>query len=390
MKRIINCGIDIGTHAVRVVVVETGKGDDIPFIVGHGYAESNGIRMGYITNIEAVVTSIKSAMAQAENSAGLKIKRAYVSIGGIGISSETSSGSAIITRADKEVTVLDINKALSECEENLNTQNKKIIHVIPLQYKLDGKEIHGRPEGMKGAKLEAKTLFVTAIKQHVEDLATAVTLAGIEVLDIVSGILAESYILLSEKQKAAGCALIDIGAQTVSLAVFENSTLISLQVFSIGGMDITKDIALGFKIALEDAESVKIGAMIGDFPKKRLDEIVDARLGDIFELVENHLRKIKRNGLLPAGVIITGGGSNIHTIEMVAKQYLKLPAHLGAQSDQLVSKFKVRDDSWYAALALALSPNLKNSSSVDLSSSVNDSVKNLKGVFKSFLSQLLP
>ncbi len=389
MKRTISCGIDVGTHAVRVVVLERTKESPMPVLIGRGLAESSGMRMGYITNLDIVINSIKNAVSQAEKMAGVKIKRAYVSIGGISVSSEITVGNAIISRADKEVTNLDITKALAESEENLNLLNKKILHIIPLHYKLDGKEIHGRPEGMKGVKLEVKTLFVTVLKQHIEDLATAISESGIEVLDIVSGIVAESTLLLSEKQKIVGCALVNIGSETVSLAVFENGILASLQVFSIGGMDITKDIALAFKIAIDDAESVKRGSKIGNYPKKHLDDIVDARLGDIFELVENHLKKIKRNGLLPAGVIITGGGSNISTIESVAKQYLKLPAYAGIKSEQLASKYKLGDDSWYTALGLALSAN-PNVSSADLSKSIGDNVKSLRSFFKSLLSQLLP
>lgn len=389
MRRSIACGIDIGTHTVRVVVIERDKESASPIVIARGQAETSGVRLGYITNIDTVVHSIKEAVASAEKACGIKIKRAYISIGGIGLSSETSVGSAIISRADKEVTSLDIQKAIAESEENLNIINKKIIHVVPTHYKLDGKEIHGRPEGMKGIKLEVKTLFVTVLKQHIEDLATAVTEAGIEVVDIVAGIVAESILILNDKDKIAGCALLNIGAETVNLAVFENNVLTSLQVFSIGGMDITKDIALGFKVALDEAEGVKLGSVIGNYPKKKLDEIIDARLGDIFELVENHLKKLKRSGLLPAGIIITGGGSRISQIETVAKEYLRLPAHVGIKSENNASKYKIRDEAWFTALGLALLAN-PNISGTDTGMSAGDTIKSMRGFFKNLLSQLLP
>ncbi|MCC6323417.1 cell division protein FtsA [Candidatus Nomurabacteria bacterium] len=389
MKRKISCGIDVGTNAVRVVVLAYEKNSETPILIGRGFAPSNGMRLGYIINPSLIKESIKVAISQAESTSGIQIKKVYLSIGGIGLSSILGTGSAIISRADNEITNLDLQNSLSEAEENLNLINKKIIQTIPLQYKLDGKEIHGRPEGMRGVKLETKALFISITKQHIEDLVTAIAECGIEVKNVVAGPIAESIMLLSEKQKMAGCALLNIGSETTTLAIYEDGLLISLQSFHIGGMDITKDIALGFKISLDDAENIKNGAIIGDYPKKRLDEIIDARLGDIFELVENHLKKIKRSGLLPAGVIISGGGSKINSIEQVGKQYLRLPISFGHQNDIINSKFKIKDNFWYTALGLALMKNV-NSIEKDLSGSLNENIKDVKGFFKGILSQLLP
>lgn len=389
MKRKISCGIDVGTNTVRVVILAYEKNLDTPTIIGRGLAITEGMRMGYIVNPNSVTESIQSAITQAEKTSGVKIKKANLSIGGIGLSSMLGTGSAIISRADNEITILDIQNALAEAEDGLNITNKKIIHTIPLQYKLDGKEIHGRPEGMRGVKIETKALYVTITKQHIEDLVTAISECGVEAINVVAGPVAEGNILLSEKQKMAGCALLNIGFENVTLAVYEDGLLISLQSFRIGGMDITKDIALGLKVSLDDAENIKIGAIIGNHPKKRIDEIIDARLGDIFELVENHLKKIKRSGLLPAGVIITGGGSRINTIEQVAKQYLRLPVSFGYQNENLNSKFKLKDDMWYTALGVAIIDD-KNTSTKNLSGSLNENIKDVRGFFKGILSQLLP
>jgi cell division protein FtsA len=197
-------------------------------------------------------------------------------------------------------------------------------------------------------------------------------------------------ILLSPKQKTAGCALLDIGAETVSIACFDNNTLISLQVFPIGSMDITKDIALGFRIALEEAESIKLGSVIGgDYPKKKVDEIIEARLGDIFELVGNHLKRLRRNELLPAGIIITGGGAHINHIEELVRTQLKLPCRIGPTDASINNKLKIRDASWYTAFGLSLSSG-DGSNNASIHSSIGDNVKQVKGFFKSILSQLLP
>ncbi len=384
------CGIDVGTHTTRVVVVGYTKEDKSPYTLAVGQAATSGMRLGYITNTDHVATSIKEALRQAEKTLGFKIRKAYVSIGGISLGSIVSIGSVVISRADQEITHLDISKALADSEENLEILNKKIIHIIPIGYKLDGKDIHGRPEGMKGVKLEIKTLFVTCLKQNIEDLITSLALAGIEVEDVIASPIASSVMLLGTKQRAAGCALIDIGAETVAIAVFENNLLMSLQVFSIGSMDITKDVALGFKIALEEAESIKLGSVTGgDYPKKKVDEIIEARLSDIFELVGNHLKRQRRSELLPAGVVITGGGSHIGRIEELARTQLKLPARVGPVDSAIINKFKIRDSSWYTAYGLALSAT-DSSLNSNIHSSIGDNIKQVKGFFKTLLSQLLP
>ena len=387
-KNNINVGIDIGTSITKVVVTGFNKDNNTPCLLASGYAETNGMRLGYINNIDLVASSIKKAVAQAETTLGYKLRKAYVSIGGVNMSSTISTGSVIISRADQEITSLDISKALTSSEESLEIVNKKVIHSIPISYKLDGKELYGRPDGMHGIKLEVRTLFITCLKQNLEDLINALALANIEAIDVLATPIALSNIILNTKQKTAGCALLDIGAETVSMSVFENNVLISLQIFPIGSMDITKDIALGFKISLEEAESVKLGSVLGgDYPKKKVDEIIEARLGDIYELAENQLKRIKRNGLLPAGIIITGGGANIARIEELAKKQLNLPAKVGPYDTTLNNKFKIKDSSWYSAYGLALSTP---SQSINGNNHSEDIWVQIKRFFKSIFSQLLP
>jgi len=390
LKNNYTCGIDIGTNSTKVVVMGFDKEKKEPVILSTGISETRGLRFGYITNIDNVTESIKKAVKQAENVLGIKIKRAYISIGGISLSSVVSTGSVIISKADQEITSLDVAKVIANSEENLDITNKRIIHTIPIGYKLDGKDIYVRPEGLKGIKLEVKTLFVVCLKQNMEDLITAVTLAKIDIEEIVASPIVTGNVLLNNKQKVAGCVLVDIGAETVSTAVFENNLPISVAVFPIGGMDITKDIALGLKISLEEAESIKLGSVIGgDYSKKKVDEIIEARLDDMFELVGNNLKRLKRFELLPAGIIITGGSSSINHIDTIARQQLKLPTKIGPIDYSLNNKFKIRDNSWYTALGLALSrsEDFSNEQSVN---STSGNLKEVKSFFKSILSQLLP
>lgn len=387
MIRTITVGIDLGTTTTRVVVLELGK-DNVQTIIGTGANPTRGLRHGYITNISEASKSIRKAVREAEKSSGVTIKRAFASIGGISVSSEIGVGSAIVSKADSEVTELDITKAIKESEDTLKLANKRVIYRSPISFRLDGKDVLGKPEGMKGIKLEVKTLFVTCLNQHLEDLETALYDAGIEILNILPSPVAASEVALTEKQKVVGCALVNIGAETVSIAVYENNSLIGMHVFSIGSTDITNDIALGLRIPLEEAEGIKIGSMIGNYPKKKIDEIIEARLGDIFELIENYLRKMKRSELLPAGIILTGGGASIPIVEEVSKAQLKLPSKIGTGEMVTIAKGKIRDSSWFVSYGLATMGS-EHTGFLEFGS-FSQIIKKIKDGLKAFGRQFMP
>lgn len=351
-------GIDVGTYQVKVVVVRAGRKNEsrtLPQIVGTGFAESRGLRHGYIINETDVIKSVRSAVAQAEKASGQQIKHAYLSIGGIGLDEIHSHGEVITSRADSEITNLDIEKAIADSEERIQERipNRKVLHAVPISYSVDGEKVLGRPHSMKGTKLEVETLFITCFEQHLNDLVQVIESIGIIVDDVMASPLAGSLVMLTKAQKRAGCVLANVGAETVSIVVFENGIPISLKVFPIGSTDITNDIALGLKIPLEEAEKIKRGNMTSaNYSKRRLDEIVGARLSDIFELVDAHLKKIKRDGLLPAGIIITGGGSGIATIQDLARAALHLPSRIATLDPG--QNGKVRDASWAVAYGLCI------------------------------------
>lgn len=361
MSRNIAVGIDIGTYQIKVVVASSDGGNDsgLSSIIGAGFAESKGMRHGYIINHADVVKSLKRAIAQAEKTSEIKIKRAYLSLGGIGLNGIVSHGTIAISKADSEITDMDADNALTVAKNEIPksfSANKKVIQSIPISYKIDGKKILGRPIGMKGGKFEVKALFIMCFEQHANDLVDAVEKAGIEVLDVMASPLAASLVNLTKTQKIAGCVLANIGSETVSIVVIENNIPISLEIFPIGGIDITNDIALGLKIPLEEAEHLKLKPVSEpQYPRRKLDEIIAARLSDIFELIETHLKKIGRSGLLPAGIVLTGGGSGIEIIEDLAKSSLKLPSKVASVSyERDGKKEQLKDASWSVAYGLCV------------------------------------
>ena len=351
-------GIDIGTYHVKVVIAEdTGDPRVPPRILGTGYAESRGLRQGYIVSIPEVSRSVAAAVLQASKAARVKVKRVYLGVGGIGVEESFARGETVVERGDSVVTERDLPRAAKVSEAALPPaakQNRIIIHQIPLRYFVDGVKVLGKnPAGMRGNRLAVETLFITCLERHVVDLKTAVEDAGFEVEDVVASPLAASFVALSKMQKRVGCVLANIGSETLSIIVFEDSVPISIKVFPVGASDITNDLALGLRISPEEAEQLKQGAVLGaPYPKRKIDDIIARRVSDMFKLVEAHLKKIGKDELLPAGVILTGGGSSIQTAADLAKAVMRLPSRTAVL--EASQKMQLRDASWAVAYGLTI------------------------------------
>ncbi len=354
MTRDIVIGLDIGTSNIKVVVAENRSSNEL-HILAAGQKPSSGLRRGYVMDPDAAAQAIRSAIKEAEKISNVNIKHAYISVGGIKLEALGTKGLAIASRADNEITATDVNRAVLQAENNLSRiANRTIVHRIPISFKIDGEVVFGQPIGMKGEKLEAEVLFVTSVNQHLSNLVKSVESAHVIVDDIVASPLAASCAVISKRQKEVGAMLIDIGAETTSLAVFEEGNLFSLEIFPFGSAHITNDIALGLQISLEEAEELKLN-YVSDNQKRKLADIIEARLEDIFELIENHLKKIGRSGLLPAGAILTGGGANIANIETLAKNSLKLPTKIGAPYIPLkIHDKQILNPKWATALGLCI------------------------------------
>jgi len=284
------------------------------------------------------------------------------------------------------ITDNDISKCVALAEQTLpasEKSNRKIIHTIPVSFAVDGEDIYGEPKGMKGKKIEVKVLFVTCLERHLNDLVEVINDLGVEILDIVASPIAASLVTLSKAQKVAGAVLANIGSETVSVVVYENNIPISLAVFPIGSTDITHGLALGLKIPIEEAENVKKGISLSDeYSKKKIDDIITSRVADILDLIEAHLKKIGRNALLPAGIVITGGGSGVTNLDDMAKVALKLPSRVAIFG----GKDNVKDSAWSVAYGLCIL-GLTNETSETAGITV---VRPTVGRLKSWFSQFLP
>ncbi len=354
MARDIVIGLDVGTSAVKIIVAEKIPGSELR-ILAATQKISSGLRRGYIIDSDAATGSISKAIKEVERISSAAIKHAYVAIGGVKMEAIRARGNVMVSRADGEITASDVKRAVAQAESNLSRiANRTIVHRIPITYKIDGEIVPGRPIGMKGEKLEADVLFITVLNQHLNDRVKSIEASGIAIDDIVAAPLAASCAVLNKRQKEVGVILVDIGAETTSIAVFEEGNLISLEIFPFGSAHITNDIAIGLQVSLEEAEELKFN-YVADNQKKKLTDIIEARLGDIFELIGAHLKKIGRNELLPAGVILTGGGANLANIESFAKNALKLPAKIGTPviTPKIQDK-QILNPKWATSLGLCI------------------------------------
>ncbi len=347
-------GIDIGTYHVKVVIATPPETPDLPMrIAGTGTAASRGLRHGYIIDKQETARAVREALGRASASAKIKVRSARVSMGGIGLDEIRSSGDVTLTPSGGIVSQAMIDRALRESEKRITSKltNRSVLHTIPLEFRVDGAKVWGSPVGLQGTKLAVDTLLITTLSQHHDDLIEAVEAAGVEVEGVMAAPLAASMVTLTRSQKVAGVVLANIGAETLSVIVFDEDTPISVKVFPSGSANITERIALSFQIPLPEAESLKRGGVIGsDISEKKMQTIIASQLKDLYALVEAHLKSLGRHRLLPAGIVITGGGSGLSSASEIARTVLRLPAQV-AQVGYLPRSSSV-DATWAVAYGL--------------------------------------
>ena len=283
-----------------------------------------------------------------------------------------------MTELGIENTIKDGQKGIPE------NKNKTVIHTIPMSHKIDGNITTGNIIGLHGNKLEVKTLFITCSNHSINALKKALSKARIRVTDIVAGPIAESISLLTKKQKMAGVLLLNIGAQTTSLLVYENNTPLLISIIPVGGDDITRDLALGLKIPLEEAENVKYGLGELKHNKRRIEEIIEARVEDLCLKINRELDRINRRELLPAGVVVCGGSSNIERLDYMLRADLKLPIKITKDELSKITNNSLNDTEWARAYGLTfLAP--RHTSKQVLGELITSTYQSVKNFFVKFL-----
>jgi cell division protein FtsA len=348
-------GIDIGTYHVKVVIAAPPEKPDLPMqILGTGTAASRGLRHGYIVDIKEAAQSVREAVARASAAAHVKVTNARVAVGGVGLEDMRSSADLSLTPSGGVVQDVDLERIKRESVKRASAKlaNRRVLHTIPLEYRIDGTPIFGSPVGLQGTKLTVDTLLITMLAKHHDDVIDAIEAAGIEVEgDAMASPIAASFVTLTKAQKMAGVVLANIGAETLSIIIYENDLPVSVKVFPIGGNVITESLALTFQMPLPEAEQAKRGAVLGsDVPDRRVQTVIQGRMKDMFTLIGAHLKTIGKNRLLPAGIVITGGGSGVATASDIAKSVLRIPSQVGQIG--LLSRSASVDATWAVAYGL--------------------------------------
>jgi cell division protein FtsA len=368
-------GLDVGTDSIRVVqgkLEETGRIN----IIGAASVPANGLRKGVIVDIDEAVSSISAVLEKVERMTGVPVAHANVSVGGNHIACMDSKGVIAVSRADGEISENDVIRVIDASQAVSIPPNREVIHVIPKTFTLDGQSGIKDPIGMTGIRLEVETIIIHGALPFLKNLNKAITQAGLEVDQLVLSPLAAAQSVLNKRQKELGVALIDLGAGTTSIAVFEENNLIHTAIIPIGSMHITNDIAIGLRCTIDTAEKVKtlygqaspaLVDKLAEIDMSKIDpeeetrisqqlvaEMIEARLEEIFDRITTELKRIDRDGKLPAGIVLTGGGAALPGMVEFAKHYLRLPVSIGVPSETDTIIDQVVDPSFATVVGLSL------------------------------------
>ncbi|MFA5935870.1 MAG: cell division protein FtsA [Patescibacteria group bacterium] len=379
MKERILVGIDLGSSHVRIAVgqlVASGDRHSTVSVIGATESPAQGISKGCVTSLEDAVSSISAALEQAERQIGMPLQEAYVGLGGTHIVAQEAKGVIGVSRPDGDIRQEDVSRVLESARALVNPANQEILHVLPRGFSVDGQRGIKDPIGMQGIRLEVEAHLIQGLSSHIRNVTKAVFRTGVDIAELVYAPLAAAQAVTQSRQRELGVCVLTIGASTTGLAVYEEGELLHAVTLPIGADHITSDIAIGLKVSLEVAEHLKRshGNASPETVNKREDvdlrafgadeteivslhyvsEIVEARVEELFEKVEAELRKIDRSGLLPAGVILTGGGSKLPGMVDVGKRVLHLPCSIGFPSVQTSMPELALDPRFSTAVGLIL------------------------------------
>ncbi|HMU91691.1 MAG TPA: cell division protein FtsA [Anaerolineales bacterium] len=347
-------GVDVGTTKICTLV---GRVEDAKTIriLGVGIEPSDGIRKGIIVDLSAASQAIKRSVEKAENTSGLEITTALVSLAGAHVSSVNSRGASGIPGGI--IDAMDIARALEQAQAVAIPHDREIVHVIQRGITVDGQEGIRTPIGMHGYKLEVETHIITAAAATVDNLRQCVGAAGVEIQQFVLNPLASAEVVLTEQERQMGVAVCDIGGGTTDLAIYVNGDVWHTMVLAVGGNHVTQDIAHGLRLPMAQAEEVKKQqgyAIRSDIAsdeyfsirpfgedndvkinRQDLAHIIEARIEETFRLILQEVKRSGYDGLLPAGMVLTGGTSALPGIKQIASEVLGMPVRT-AQPENLV------------------------------------------------------
>lgn len=349
-RRNLVVSLDIGTTKTLALVGKVSENHSIS-VVGIGLAPSRGLKKGSVVNIDEVVGSIDQALERAERMSGIHVTGALVGMTGTGIISMNSSAVVAVTGEDSEITEEDVRRVVNNSQFEIVPEDCSILHAIPRKFIVDGCGGIRDPLGMIGARLEVETHIVAAVTTSVQNVVKSVKRAGIKPQGLVVNTLAAAEAVLRHDERDLGVLLVDIGGGTTGISLFESGSPLYTSVLPVGGDHITSDLAMGLRVSLAEAERIKTehGCVLTDLMPKgetieaampggqrfmvsrqHLASIIEPRFQEILNLVRQEIQRSGYRGMLPGGMVITGGNSVIDGIIELAQEEMKVPVRLGS------------------------------------------------------------
>jgi cell division protein FtsA len=370
-KRKTISAIDVGTTKVCTLVAEVSDAGQMR-VAGVGAVPSKGMHKGMVVNINEAKATIRESVRKAEQSSGYKVDSAYIGVTGRSISGQNNRGVVAVTRNDRLVRPDDLRRVLQNAQSVKVAAEQKLLHIIPRSYAVDGQDGVQNPVGMHGFKLDAETHVITAAVSSVQNLVKCIRGVGVDVEDLVFEALASSEAVLTEDDKQAGVILADIGGGTTDISVFKDGSIWHTAVVPVAGYQMTRDIAIGLGLPFEVAEEMKkkYGTAISVYEGKAdndviaqnghnisyqgLCDIIRARMEEILRLIVLELPRGEQDALVPGGLVLTGGSSNLAGIDALGRDVLKMPVRVGAPLNVYGISDKLTDPIYATAVGLLL------------------------------------
>jgi cell division protein FtsA len=378
MKRDRVAAIDVGTTKVCTIMAEVYDDQGLR-VLGVGITPSKGLHKGLVVNLNEARESIKQSVKMAEQSAGRRLESAYIGVTGRHITSVNNRGSVSITRNNQVVRTNDLKRVLDVARSIRVPTDQRLLHVIPREYVVDGQGGVRNPIGMHGFRLDVETHIITAAVTSIQNLTKCIRACGVEVEDLVMEPLASAEAVLAPEEKQDGVLLADIGGGTTDLALFKDNTIYHTSVLPVAGYQVTRDISVGLGITFELAEEMK--KKYGDVTPHEIDtegnkevsitgdghsisyndlsEIIRVRVEEMLRLILLELPQSDYHKLIPAGIVITGGGANLPGVVELAEKVTRMPARIG-RPGKLAGVSDVLDDPAFATGVGLIMWKLKN------------------------------
>lgn len=398
-------GIDVGTENVRAVVATVGKDGKLT-VVGYNESKNAGMRKGIVANLAGPAEAIDKTLGEVERMSGYEINSATVSVNGAQILTTNIEGMIAVGDLEHEINFDDLDRIQQVATTGRIPANRDILSVIPLGYSIDGQSGMKDPIGMIGSRLEMKASVITALSPNCVNLRKTCEAAKVIPSSIIPSVVAGATAVLSEKQKENGVAVVDFGGTTTSVAIYEEGDLQYVGVVPAGSNNVTNDLAIVLEVNTDIAEEIKrryVDAAFNDkkdvvlkvgreemkFDREVIDDVVKARLEEIFDKVRKELKKAGFDRRLPEGIVLIGGGARMRGIEVFAKQAFEASVKIGIPEGLSGVADSIKKPEYAVAIGLMMFDSMRDGENISKGKNKIKKEKSSKGdgMFRKFFKK---